>query len=242
MMLLMRLPTSRDLDPEDAETHNIAKLDSISRRSSSSSDRHYKQMHDLLRNDEDDSKPTSSSNSPHSKFVNAARRVAMLQKLSSSSRKNVLFNSKPTRGHRKSASDVNDLLGKIGVSNTDKDSGVFGDSHKHNLVVCHAAGIDTESSTSDTEEDEDEHEHEGNHEEDALLPVTTTYGTVVAAGIQETRRAKKLAASWQRCCQKAAGYCNPCYLTKRIFRVFINSFFLKIALPCFIVAWILYYT
>ena len=244
--------TSRQLDPEDAETNNIARLDSISRQSLlSTGDEQYERMHDLLVADDPAvvaihatpaTAATDNKNSPRYRFANAARRVALLQKITSS-RNNSALNkrttqsSSPSSRHRRTASSAaTDLLGQINASSSSRRDGFGEDGDRHNNnMVYQAAGIEMEFSESETDEEENE------WEEEPVLPVTTTSYGSVATEIQETRRYKKFASSaWRRCCQKIAN-CNPFHLAGRLLQIFVNSFFVKIAVPCFAIAWFLYY-
>jgi hypothetical protein len=89
--------TSRQLDPEEAETHNVAQLDILSSRNSgrrlSYTDQQFEQMHHLLANpgDDDDTANTGAGGSSSAlrtaaattapSFKTVARRVMLMQKL-----------------------------------------------------------------------------------------------------------------------------------------------------------------
>jgi hypothetical protein len=239
----------RTLDPEDAETHNIETVERIGRRSSHL---HWKNSA-AAASDHHPEKSTSSVSSPRLKLV--ARRVMLLNH---QRRQQQQQQSEPQQKQlhtRRKSSKPSELLHQIstrGNAETSKQQAVpvSKDDSEMEAPLYRAAGIWLEeSSDEDAEENEAmqssgfllSHRHSKDQQYGSIpLHTTTTTRIPVAYSIQLSlkRILRKLAST---CCCCFYSPCHPYMVWQWFYRVCICSFFTTLAIPLFIMAWILYY-
>ena len=219
--------TKRQLDPEEAETNNVAHLESMNRDQQDpifSSDRQYEQVHGLV-STEDGTKRVVPS------FKSVARRVILLRKVQSQ-RSARQFNA--SKGHRNRMSSAPaGLLDQIAVEESFEEN--------DDSAIFRAAGIEVSSDESDTDEmleEADDEDDYGQNRDDTLPTVTTQYGSIPAASnpkaVPWTRSAVPF---WKKCFPR----CDPSFLVIRLRQVLIGSYFLWVAMPLFVLSFIFYY-
>jgi hypothetical protein len=243
------------LDPEDAETHNVETVELIGRRqypwtkNSSASDNPI--------NDKNNKNFTSSVSSPRLKLV--ARRVILLNHQRRQQSEPMLLTK-----HRRKSSKPSELLNQISHRGKDSEASkrTTAPIHKENsemdAPLYRAAGIWTEGSSNDEDDEEVDTLNESiqsallpyrrlqeNQQQYGSIPMHTTMApndnarmSLSARLVQSLKRTLRNIASCCCCCCRA---CHPYRVWQWFYRVCICSFFTTLAIPLFILAWILYY-
>ena len=230
------------LDTEDAETHNLTSIEG--RRAPAPDTQLSGRMLDLLSQHsnafaegQDDSKPPT--------FKSIAQRVRAARRLS-----HVL--EKPRLGHRKTSSSAHELLEAIKKDEyTDSQRGSERDIHKEaDQVFRHNLHGPTQEESDEDEESisSTDDEKADNKELLPLIDASPDYGAVPnktqsggGGGSPVVILKRKTLSKWRRFQRRVCAISHPIELLRSLVCNILSSLVVLAAIPCFIVAWILYY-
>jgi len=231
------------LDTEDAETHNLA---SIEGRGAHAADTQLSErMLDLLSHQSNAAAEGQDVSKPPT-FKSIAQRVRAARRMS-----HVLQEKSPSKrgGHHKTSSSAHELLEAIKKDEyTDSQRGSKRDVHKeadqvfrHNLHGGAQEESDEESISSTEEEKADKKE---------LLPLidaSPDYGSVPnknqsgGGGSPAVILKRKTLSKWRRFQRRVCAGSSPVEILRSFVCTILSSLVVLAAIPCFVVAWILYY-
>jgi hypothetical protein len=233
--------TTDQLDPEEAETSNIAHLESMVRPREQ-------------KNNPSDGRPSILAVGKQSNFRNAARRLMLLQKLKSQRSSRISTTDEPHHAKKRSSLAAVDLLNSIAIySTTDMYGNLDKEGHTNDTAAMYqSAGISVLSDDEEEEDAADVDEEEHDNKQKGTLPYYGTMADNDDEGENHPRPSKSVvrtpgaifpssaAALWKKCFCRCR--CNhPLSTAKRFFMVLAGSYLVWVAIPCFIIAAILYY-